>query len=209
MYRVLLVDDHRLIRYGLVKTVELSSELTVAGEASGGAEALGIVLAQPVDLVVTDLDMPGGGLEFIARLHELNPSIRILVLSQHAERDFAVRAFAAGAHGYLTKDSDPQTLLAAMLRVASGRRYLTEAAQELLLEQLSAPDPGAPLHTHLTSRELEVMRHLARGLRVGEVADELGISIKTVSTHRARVLEKLNLSSNVDIALYAREHDLL
>ncbi len=120
-----------------------------------------------------------------------------------------MRAFAAGAHGYLTKDADPPPLLTAMLRVASGRRYLSETAQELLLEQLSAPDPTAPLHTKLTSRELEVMRHLAHGLRVGEVAAELGISIKTVSTHRARVLEKLRLASNVDIALYAREHDLI
>ena len=114
MYRVLLVDDHKLVRYGLVKTVELSRELTVVGEASGGTEALGRLLEQPADLVVTDLDMPGGGLEFVARLHEAHPALRILVLSQHAEQDFALRAFAAGAHGYLTKDASAEQIAAAI-----------------------------------------------------------------------------------------------
>jgi DNA-binding NarL/FixJ family response regulator len=209
MYRVLLVDDHVVVRQGIARIVERSADLQLVGEAPGGAEALAIVLDRPVDLVVTDLDMPGGGLEFLGRLHELRPQVRVLVLSQHSEREFAVRALAAGAHGYLNKLADVASLEAAMHRVASGRRYLSEAAQELALESLTAADPGAPPHTRRSSRELEMLRHRAQGQRVGHVARELGISIKTVSTHRTHILEKLGAESNVEIALYAREHDLI
>ena len=209
MFRVILVDDHTVVRHGIAKLIESAPELLLVGEAPGGSEALSLVRSRQVDLVVTDLDMPGGGLDFIARLREAQPSLRILVLSQHAERDFAVRALTAGAHGYLSKQTDAETLLLAMHRVASGRRYLSEEAQELLLDQLAAPDPAAPRHARLTARELEIMRLIARGRRVGEIATDLGISIKTVSTHRTRVLEKLRLTSNVDVALYAREHHLI
>ncbi len=209
MYRVLLVDDHVVVRQGIARLVERSTGLLLAGEASSGPEATAFLLANPVDLLVTDLDMTGGGLEFIERVHELRPNLRILVLSQHSEREFAIRALTAGAHGYLTKMADATTLEEAMRRVASGRRYLSETAQELALEQLAAPDPAAPPHARLSTRELEVLVHLARGRRVGEIAEELGISMKTVSTHRTRILEKLGLTSTVDLALYAREHDLV
>jgi DNA-binding NarL/FixJ family response regulator len=143
-------------------------------------------------------------------LHERWPALRVLVLSQHGEREFALRSLTAGAHGYINKEAEPATLMDAIRRVASGRRYLSESAQELALGQLAGQAPGsAPPHDRLSTREFEVFMALARGRRVSEIAAELGISIKTVSTHRTRILEKLGLTSNVELALYARDHGLL
>jgi two-component system, NarL family, invasion response regulator UvrY len=209
VYRVLVVDDHAVVLQGLRLLFQRSADLDLVGDAANGAEAVSAIESLRPDVVVADLDMPGGGLDFLVRVHDRWPSLRLLVLSQHGEREFALRSLSAGAHGYVNKEADPTTLLDAVRRVASGRRYLSESAQERALEQLSGPDPGGPPHDRLSSREFEVFMGLARGKRVSELATELGISIKTVSTHRTRVLEKLGMGSNVDLALYARDRGLL
>jgi DNA-binding NarL/FixJ family response regulator len=153
--------------------------------------------------------MPGGGVGLIPRLLAVAPGVRILVLSQHAERDFALRCLEAGAWGYAGKDAGFEAILGAVTRVASGRRYLSDRAQELAIERLAGGPVGEAPHSALSSRELEVLLALARGRRVKEIAGDLGISFKTVSTYRTRILEKLGLESNVDLAMYAREHGLL
>ena len=208
MIRVILVDDHAVVRGGVARILERAGGFTVAGEASNGPEALQLALTARADVCVLDLDMPGGGLALIDRLRENEPSLRILVFSQHAERDFALRCLEAGAHGYLSKDSGFATIEEAIRRVASGRRYLSEAAQEMALDRVAGGLHSDAPHTWLSSRELDVFLRLARGQRVGEIAAELGISVKTVSTHRTHVLEKMSLDGNVELALYAREHGL-
>lgn len=208
MVRVLLVDDHAVVRGGVARILERAGDFTVVGEAGSGADALSLVRARPVDVIVLDLDMPGGGLSLIERLIEARPELRILVLSQHAERDFALRCMAAGAHGYLSKESGFDVIEEAVRRVASGRRYLSEAAQEMAFERFAGRTDGLP-HLRLTSRELEIVRHLARGRRNADIAAELGLSVKTVSTHRSNALAKLGLANNIELALYAREHELI
>jgi two-component system, NarL family, invasion response regulator UvrY len=206
--RVLLVDDHAVVRGGVARILERAGTFVVAGEAAHGPEALRLALTAHADVCVLDLDMPGGGMGLIARLLENDPSLRILVFSQHAERDFAVRCLEAGAHGYLSKDSGFATIEEAIRRVASGRRYLSEAAQEMILDHMAGGLQSDAPHTLLSSRELDVFLRLARGQRVGEIAAELGISVKTVSTHRTHVLTKIAVDGNVELALYAREHGL-
>ena len=210
MFRIVLADDHGVVREGVARIIERAPDLTLVAEAATGTEAVAHVIAGRVDVCVVDLDMPGGGLGLVERLRDLKPDLRILVLSMHAEHEFALRALEAGAHGYLNKATDPATVEAAIRQVASGRRYLSEAGHELALDRVASasPDPASGPAV-LTSRELEILIHLARGERVTDIADELGISFKTVSTYRARALEKLGLRNNVEIALFAREHGLI
>jgi two-component system invasion response regulator UvrY len=207
--RVLLVDDHAVVRQGVARILERSSDFLVAGEAADGPGALDGVAGGDIDVCVLDLDMPGGGLSLIRRLLERAPDLRILVLSQHADGDFALQCLADGAHGYCSKAVPFETVESAIRRVASGRRYLSELTQELAVERFVTGGPGEAPHTSLSSRELDVLLRLARGQRVGEIAIELGISFKTVSTYRSRVLEKLGAANNVELALYARDHGLL
>jgi DNA-binding NarL/FixJ family response regulator len=209
MVRVLLVDDHAVVRQGVARILERSGRFEVVGEAQDGGAALDLVAALPADILVLDLDMPAGGVGLIPRLLAAAPGLRILVLSQHAERDFALRCLEAGAWGYAGKDAGFEAILAAVTRIASGRRYLSDRAQELAIARLAGGPSGAAPHTTLSSRELEVLLELARGRRVKEIAADLGISFKTVSTYRTRILEKLDLESNVELALYARDHGLL
>lgn len=208
MVRVLLVDDHAVVRQGVARILERSGRFEVVGEASDGGAALDLVAALPADILVLDLDMPAGGVGLIPRLLALAPGLRILVLSQHAERDFALRCLEAGAWGYAGKDAGFEAILAAVTRIAAGRRYLSDRAQELAIARLAGGPSGAAPHTTLSSRELEVLLALARG-RVKEIATDLGISFKTVSTYRTRILEKLDLESNVELAIYVRDHGLL
>ncbi len=208
MIRVLVIDDHAVVRTGISRIAERSGEFSVVGEASSGPAALDLVREIAADVCVLDLDMPGGGLGLIERVRAVRPELAVLVFSQHSERDFAQRCLEAGARGYLSKESPPEDLEQAIRRVASGRRYLTEAAQDLILEHLAGGVPAEP-HLRLSSRELEIVRMLARGRRPTDIAVELGLSVKTVSTHRANALTKLGLTNNIELAHYAREHGLI
>jgi DNA-binding NarL/FixJ family response regulator len=206
--RVVLVDDHAVVRGGVARVLERARGFDVVGEAADGPAAVARVREARPDVCVLDLDMPGGGLALIERLLDAHPGLRVLVLSQHAERDYALRCLEAGAHGYLAKTSPFEAIEEAVRRVGGGQRYLSEAAHELALDRLTGR-PGNGAHRQLSSRELEIVRLLARGLRNADIAAELGVSEKTVSTHRTNALGKLGLLTNIDIALYAREHGLV
>ncbi|MCU0506564.1 MAG: response regulator transcription factor [Chloroflexi bacterium] len=208
MIRVIVVDDHAVVRAGLARILERAGDFVLAGEGASGPEALDLARTARADVLVMDLDMPGGGIGLIGRLREAAPDLPILVLSQHDERDFALRCLEAGARGYVSKEAGFEAVEEAIRRVASGRRAFSEAVQEQALDRASGLAAEAP-HARLTSRELEIVRLLARGRRSTEIARDLGISVKTVSTHRANALAKLGLENNVELALYAREHGLI
>jgi DNA-binding NarL/FixJ family response regulator len=209
MIRVLIADDHTILRKGLCEVLEQTNDISVTGEAADGAEAIEMLREQEIDVVVLDIEMPGrGGLEVLKDIHRLWPKIKVLILSMHPVEQFAVRAIKAGASGYLTKERSPYELIGAIRKVASGGMYLdAELAEQLALEVGGAP-VEAP-HERLSDRELQVMLLLAKGKTVGEVAEELSLSINTVSTYRARILSKMMLRNNAEIAYYAVKEGLV
>jgi DNA-binding NarL/FixJ family response regulator len=209
MIRVLLADDHKLVREGLKGILAAAEDLRVAGEAASGDEALALVRANDYDLALVDMSMPGvSGIELIRRLRLEKPSLRILVLSMHGEQQYAARALKAGAAGYLTKDSASEQLVGAIRKVAAGGLYITAAAAESLVSETAGGGAAAP-HASLSDREFEIFRLLAGGHGPTEIAERLHISVKTVSTHKARILQKMNLDSTAALVRYAIEHDLL
>jgi DNA-binding NarL/FixJ family response regulator len=208
MIRVLVADDHKLVREGLKQILAAAEDLRVAGEAASGDEALALARANDYDLALLDMSMPGvSGIELIRRLRLEKPALRILVLSMHGEQQYAARALKAGAAGYLTKDSASEQLVGAIRKVAAGGLYITAAAAESLVSETAA-GAAAP-HASLSDREFEIFRLLAGGRGPTEIADRLHVSVKTVSTHKARILQKLNLDSTAALVRYALEHDLL
>jgi len=209
MIRVAIADDHPIVREGLRRIVNEDAGVAVAGEASSAAELFLLLDAAAVDIVLLDVTMPGA--TFVETLRELrarHPSIRVLVLSVHPEDQWALRALQAGAAGYLTKDHSPEQLVQAIRRVASGRRYVSESMAERLAGLAGDGGSRAP-HELLSDREFEVLRALGSGLMVKDVAEQFRLSTKTVSTYRARVLEKMGLSSTADLVRYVVAHDLL
>ena len=209
MISVLVADDHKLVREGLKGILAAAEDLRVAGEAASGDEALALVRANDYDLALVDMSMPGvSGIELIRRLRLEKPALRILVLSMHGEQQYAARALKAGAAGYLTKDSASEQLVGAIRKVAAGGLYITAAAAESLVSETAAGGTAAP-HASLSDREFEIFRLLAGGHGPTEIAERLHVSVKTVSTHKARILQKMNLDSTAALVRYALEHDLL
>ena len=205
MIRLLLADDHKIVRDGLKRILASAADLEVAAEASNGDEALALVKAQDFDVAMLDMSMPGlAGMDLIKRLKIEKPKLRILVLSMHGEHQYAARALKAGAAGYLNKDSAAEALLGAIRKIAAGGVHISEAAAASLLQS----GDKAP-HEALSDREFEVLRLLVEGLGPTEIGEKLHVSVKTVSTHKARILEKLGLSSTADLVRYALEHKLL
>jgi len=209
MIRLMLADDHAIVRKGLKQLFELAQDIEVTTEAINGAEVLDKLRQVEVDLLVLDITMPGiSGVDLISRIraHGLKPYI--LILSMHNESQIARRALKAGANGYLTKDSDPEALLSAIRKVAGGGRFLDPIlAQQMVFEENTN---GLQVqHEQLSDREFHILRLLARGKSVNEIADDLVISNKTVSTHKARLMRKMDFRSNADLIRYAIEHDLL
>ncbi len=207
MIRVLMADDHPIVRQGLrrILTEKLQSPVSV-GEARDGREALELAGRQRWDLVVLDVTMPrGGGLEVLRELKHSQPRLPVLVLSIHPEDQYATRVLRAGAAGYLTKESAPEELVKAIQKVLAGGRYVSPSLAERLVDALEDPEPGRPPHERLTDRELEVMRLLVSGRTVTEIARDLSRSVKTVSTQRARILSKMGMRTNVELARYAVE----
>jgi two-component system invasion response regulator UvrY len=204
MIRVLLADDHEIVRDGLKRILVATGEVEVAGEAKDGDEALALVKAHDYDLAVIDMSMPGlAGLDLIKRLKVEKPGLRLLVLSMHGEQQYAARALRAGASGYLNKDSAAGQLLGAIRKVAAGGVHVSEAAAASLVQVSRAP------HEKLTDREFEVLRLLAGGRSPAEVADQLRLSVKTVSTHKANIKLKLGLGGTADLVRYALEQKLV
>ena len=208
MIRLLVADDHKLVRDGLKQILAAAPGIEVAAEASNGDEALALVKGNDFDLALVDMSMPGlSGIQLIKRLKLERPKLLILVLSMHGEPQYAARALKAGASGYLTKDSASEQLVGAIRKVAAGGVYLTDAAAASLMRNPSAQD--LPSHEQLSDREFEIFRLLAAGQRPTEIAQQLRLSVKTVSTHKTRILEKLNLGNAAELVRYALEHGLL
>lgn len=209
MIRVLLADDHAIVRTGLREILAVTGDITVAGEAANGQEVMAQLRGQDFDVAVLDMSMPGrSGIELIKQVKREKPKLRVLILSMHSEEQYAVRAFRAGASGYLTKESAADQLVAAIRRVAAGGAYVSsETAERLALG--AAPNAGAAPHTLLSDREFQVFQMIARGTSVSEIARELSLSVKTVSTHKARIMEKLGIANQAQLIRYALEHNIL
>ena len=208
MIRLLIADDHTLMREALKQLFTIMHDVELVGEAVNGAQVLEYLRGSDVDLLLLDMSMPGiCGDELIARIRTQYSELRILVLSMHNKPQFASRALKAGANGYMTKDGDPDTLLSAIRRVATGGRFLDPAiAESMALESSGLGDQ--PRHDCLSNRELQVLKMLSAGRSVNEIADLLAINNKTVSTHKARMIEKMGFDSNADLIRYAVLHGL-
>jgi two-component system invasion response regulator UvrY len=207
--RVLVADDHAVVRRGLVQILDEVPALIVAGQAASGRQVLQAVQRGDYDVLVLDIAMPdGGGLEVLRQLESLKPDLPVLILSMYSEKQYALRALKAGAAGYLTKESAPDELIAAIQTVARGEKYVSRSLAETLAEALGRETEKEP-HETLSDREYQVMCLLAAGKTVADIAMELSLSVKTVSTYRARLLDKLRLKSTAEIIRYALERGLV
>jgi len=204
MIRVLLADDHKIVRDGLKRILAATTDLEVAGEAADGDELLTLVRGGDYDVAVIDMSMPGlAGVALVKRLKDEKPKLRILVLSMHGESQYAARVLKAGASGYVNKDSAAEVLVSAIRKIAAGGVHIGEAAAASLVAAEKAP------HEALSDREFEVLRLLVEGLGPTQIGERLHLSVKTVSTHKTRILEKLNLGSTAELVRYALQHKLL
>ena len=209
MIKILIADDHAIVREGLKQIVEETSDMVVADEGSNGSEVLDKVRKNDYGVVVLDISMPGrGGLDILKELKALKPKLPVLVLSIHPEEQFAVRALRAGASGYLTKESAPEELIKAIRKISSGGKYISSSLAEKLAFELKV-DTEKPLHEALSDREFQIMCMIASGKTVKEIANELMLSAKTISTYRSRVLDKMKMKSNAELTHYAIKYKLV
>ncbi|MBL8017314.1 MAG: response regulator transcription factor [Ignavibacteria bacterium] len=207
--RIIIADDHAFLREGIKKTIQDEIDMKIVGEASNANDALDIIRELNPDIVIMDISMPGkSGLDVLKDLKSLKKKSRILILSMHPEDRFAIRALKAGAFGYLTKESAPDELVKAIRTVLSGRKYVSKALAEKLVDILSEDSDKLP-HEQLSDREYEVFIKISSGKKAVDIAAELSISIHTVNTYRARILEKLNMNSNVELTQYAMHNNLI
>lgn len=208
LLHLLLVDDHAVVREGLKRILTASDSQWHITEASSGFEALEILRQKPLDLAIVDLSMPGmSGLELIQRIRSSFPSVMVLVLSMHAEEQYAVRAFKSGAKGYVTKCTAAEELVAAVIKVAAGGAYVTTKLAERMVQQFNGTLSG-PNHAQLSNRELDVLQRIVAGQRLTDIATALHLSIKTVSTHKSHIQEKLQLPSTAALIRYGLEHQI-
>jgi two-component system invasion response regulator UvrY len=209
MTRIAIADDHPIVREGLRRIVGDEATLSISGEASTAQELFLLLGSVPVDVVLLDVSMPGSSFTDTLRdLRSRHPSVKILVLSAHPEDQWAMRALQSGAAGYLTKDHSPEQLVRAIQRVASGRKYVSDTMAERLAGMADDHLSRAP-HERLTPREFEVLRALGSGMMVKDVAAQLRLSAKTVSTYRSRLLEKMGFTTNADLVKYVVAHGLM
>lgn len=207
-FRVLLADDHAIIRDGLKQILADTDDLAVIGEAANGLEAMQRVREQACDVLVLDISMPGrSGLDLIRMIKDEKPELPILILSMHHEEQYAVRALQAGASGYLTKESDGDLLVAAIRRVAAGGVHLSDKVTEMMVRGIRPAGDPLP-HNLLSDREYEVFNMLVQGLGLTEIGAELSLSVKTISTHKTHILQKMNLSNSAELIRYAIAHGL-
>ncbi len=209
MIRILIADDHIVVRRGLRQILGDEPDMSVAGEALNAQEVLALVRKRDWDVVVLDISMPGkSGLDILDELKRERPRLPVLILSMHPEDRYAVRALRVGAAGYLTKESAPEELILAIRKIVAGGKYLSQEMAERLAEHVSQGSEGKP-HEALSDREFHIIRLLALGKKVSEIAEELSLSPKTISTYRRRALEKLDLNSNADLTQYALREGLI
>jgi two-component system, NarL family, invasion response regulator UvrY len=207
--RVVLCDDHAVVRRGIRDTLAEAVDIKILGEAGSYSEVREVLRNEPCDVLVLDLNMPGrGGLDGLATLKEQGSPVKVLVVSMYEADQYAIRCLRAGAYGYLNKAGDPAELVKAVRTVAQGRKYVTADVAEMLADSLSSPQQESP-HAALSERELQTLLKIASGKRLSDIAEELMLSPKTVSVYRARVLEKLNLSNNAELTVYAIRNQLV
>lgn len=203
MIRILIADDHAIIRQGLKQILDESGEMSVAAEAANGGEALHKLREGEYDVVLLDISMPGkSGIEVLKQIKEERPKLPVLILSIYPEDQYAVRLLKAGAAGYLTKESAPEELVKAVRRVAAGKKHISPAVAEMLADGIGSEASQAP-HEILSDREYQIFLLLAQAKTVSEIADKLALSVKTVSTYRHRILEKMHLRNNAELMHYA------
>jgi DNA-binding NarL/FixJ family response regulator len=209
MIRIVVADDHTIVREGLKQLLSATSDLSIVGEAQNGHEVLERVRTLDFDVLLLDMSMPGkSGIELIKQVRAEKPKLRVLVLSMHEEEQYAVRAIKAGASGYLTKESATAQLVSAIRKVAGGGAFITDSvAQQLALGAM--PQTEGPPHGALSDREFQVFRELVSGKAVTDIAAELNLSVKTVSTHKARIMQKMNMSNPAELIRYAIHHRLV
>ena len=209
MIRVFIADDHGIVRKGMKQILSRTPDIEVAGEASTGQEALEKIWANNFDVVILDISLPGrNGLEILKQIKSQQPKLPVLILSMYPEDQYAVRVLKAGAAGYLTKESDKSELIEAIRRIAQGKKYITPALAERLADELKPGADKAP-HDKLSDREYHLMCLIAKGKNTKEIAAELSLSIKTIGTHRASLLDKMEMKSNAELTHYAIQHKLV
>lgn len=209
MIRVLIADDHPIVREGLKQIIAETSDMVVANEASNAQEVLDKVWESDYSVVLLDISMPGrSGLDILKQLKSERPELPVLILSVHPEEQYAVRVLRAGASGYLTKESAPDELIAAIRKVSLGRKYVSSSLAEKLAFDLEI-EAEKPLHETLSDREYQVLCMIAKGKTVKEIAKELSLSVKTISTYRSRILEKMRMNNNAQLTHYAIKNRLV
>ena len=209
MIRVILCDDHALIRRGIRDTLAEQPDMQIVGEAGEYGELRTLLRSTSCDVLVLDISMPGrSGLDVLHVLKDEGSPIRVLIVSMYPEDQYALRALRAGAYGYVNKGADPAQIVAAVRMVAQGRKYITAEMAQMLVESLTTPAPEAP-HEKLSDRELQTLTMIASGKRLSDIAEELSLSPKTVSVYRARVLEKLGMANNSELTVYAIRNGLV
>ena len=209
MIEVILCDDHALIQRGIRDTLSDASDIRVVGEAADYGELRVLLRHHPCDVLVLDINLPGrSGLDALHALKDEGSPVKVLIVSMYPEDQYAIRALRAGAYGYVNKGGDPQLLVQAVRTVAQGRKYVTPEIAQMLVESLTAPASEHP-HQKLSDREMQTLVMIASGKRLSDIAEELLLSPKTVSVYRARVLEKLGLSNNSELTVYAIRNGLV
>lgn len=205
MIRIIIADDHAMVRGGLKQIVATTSDIEVVGEATQGDEVLALLGQTPIDLLLLDMTMPGlSGVELIRRLHEEKPALPILILSMHNEVQVVTRALKAGASGYVTKDSEPEILLQAIRKIVAGGKYIDPTLVDAMV--FDARDTNSLPHEDLSERELQILKMIAAGGALSEIASQLCLSPKTISTHKMRLMQKLGVDNNADLIRYATRH---
>jgi two-component system, NarL family, invasion response regulator UvrY len=209
MIKILIADDHTMFREGLKHILAEYPDLVVADEANNGQEVLDKIWKNNYDMVLLDITMPGmTGLEALKQLKNDKPKLPVLILSMHPEEQYAIRVLRAGASGYLTKESAPDELITAIRKISQGKKYITPSLAERLASEFEA-DSERPLHDILSDREYQVLRMIAAGKTLTHIAKELSLSIKTVSTYRTRIMEKMKMKTNAEVMHYVIKHQLL
>lgn len=206
---IIIADDHAIFREGLKQVIDTTVNMTVVDEAVNGQELLSKIQSNDYDLVILDITMPGrNGLDVLVELKNIKPNLPVLVLSMHPEEQFALRAYKSGASGYMTKSSHSGELLDALHKISLGKKYVSTALAETLVSGLTEISQN-DLHHSLSNREFQVMSLIGAGKPVGKIADELALSVKTISTYRTHILRKLNMKNNSEITRYVIENNLL
>lgn len=210
MIRILIADDHAVVRAGIRQFIAGHDDLNVVGEAANGIEVIEYIKKTDIDVVVLDISMPGrSGIDTLKSLKHVRPELPVLILSGFAEEQYAINLLRAGAAGYINKEAAPAQLVAAIRTVAQGRKYVSPALAQMLADRLSVKDDEQPVHSELSQREFQIFCKLVKGEGVTQIADELFLSVKTVSTYRSRILEKMGMKSNADLTYYAIKNKLI